>query len=76
MARNTFLPECLAITTGISDTILEGLLHNTISIWVFGLLSNPEGFCFDINCNDEPVNDDPTIEDYNVDRMVYFLKKI
>ena len=42
---------------------------------MFGLLSNPEGFCFDINCNDEPVNDDPTIEDYNVDRMVYFKKK-
>ena len=33
--------------------------------------SEPAGFCFDVLCNDEPVNDDPTLEGYNVDAMVY-----
>lgn len=29
--------------------------------------SPPPGFCFDIRCTDEPIKDDPTLEDYNLD---------
>jgi len=29
--------------------------------------SPPPGFCFDDVCRDEPIKDDPTLEDYNVD---------
>ncbi|XP_049836992.1 lysosomal alpha-mannosidase-like isoform X2 [Schistocerca gregaria] len=32
--------------------------------------SAPSGFCFDILCNDEPVNDDPNSRGYNVDEKV------
>ena len=32
--------------------------------------SAPSGFCFDINCRDEPINDDIRIKDYNLDSMV------
>ena len=39
-----------------------------------GILPNgynpPPGFCFDIYCNDDPIMDDPTLEDYNVDKKV------
>jgi hypothetical protein len=28
---------------------------------------HPPGFCFDVTCEDEPIKDDPTLEDYNVD---------
>ena len=35
--------------------------------------SNPDGFCFDIICEDEPINDDPRLEEFNVDqRMAEF----
>lgn len=30
----------------------------------------PSGFCFDVNCNDEPIIDNPEIPDYNVDSRV------
>ncbi len=31
----------------------------------------PDGFCFDsVNCNDEPIMDDPAIDDYNLGRKV------
>lgn len=29
--------------------------------------SPPPGFCFDDVCRDEPIKDDPTLEDYNID---------
>jgi lysosomal alpha-mannosidase len=29
-----------------------------------------QGFCFDVCCEDNPVMDDPRLEDYNVDQMV------
>ena len=32
--------------------------------------SNPDGFCFDIICEDEPINDDPRLEEFNVDRRM------
>ncbi|ODN03792.1 Lysosomal alpha-mannosidase, partial [Orchesella cincta] len=43
--------------------------------WLFtGVLYNyylpPDGFCFDITCDDEPINDDPNLADYNVDEKV------
>ena len=34
--------------------------------------SNPAGFCWDINCVDDPINDDPSIEGYNVDEVLQF----
>ncbi len=43
--------------------------------WLFtGVLPNgygpPVGFCFDINCRDDPIMDDPRLHDYNVDEKV------
>lgn len=39
-----------------------------------GVLPNgynpPAGFCWDQSCSDEPVKDDPDLEDYNVDELV------
>ncbi|XP_072528049.1 lysosomal alpha-mannosidase isoform X1 [Salminus brasiliensis] len=39
-----------------------------------GVLPNgynpPPGFCWDQSCSDEPVQDDPELEDYNVDDLV------
>lgn len=32
--------------------------------------SPPPGFCFDVNCNDVPIIDDPSIPDYNVIQRV------
>ena len=29
--------------------------------------SNPKGFCWDILCQDDPINDDPRLEEYNLD---------
>ena len=51
------------------------LLYNTDVDHLFtgvfsGHYNNPEGFCFDLNCVDDPINDDHDIENYNVDDMV------
>jgi hypothetical protein len=27
----------------------------------------PPGYCFDINCHDDPIMDDPDLENYNLD---------
>ncbi|XP_060715118.1 lysosomal alpha-mannosidase [Tachysurus vachellii] len=39
-----------------------------------GILPNgynpPEGFCWDQSCSDAPVQDDPDLQDYNVDQLV------
>ncbi|XP_036420170.1 lysosomal alpha-mannosidase isoform X2 [Colossoma macropomum] len=39
-----------------------------------GVLPNgynpPSGFCWDQSCSDDPVQDDPALEDYNVDELV------
>ena len=32
--------------------------------------SAPPGFCFDINCNDEPIMDNPELHDYNKDERI------
>ncbi|CAH2987949.1 unnamed protein product [Chilo suppressalis] len=47
---------------GKSSDIFTGILYNTYA--------PPPGFCFDILCNDEPIIDDPSSPDYNVDRRV------
>lgn len=42
--------------------------------------SPPPGFCFDIRCTDEPIKDDPTLEDYNLDsksdKLVNYFKSM
>lgn len=45
------------------------------SSWLFtGAMYNgygpPGGFCFDIFCGDEPINDNPKLHDYNVQQKV------
>ena len=35
-----------------------------------GHYSNPSGFCFDIACTDEPINDNPKLQGYNVEEKV------
>ena len=35
-----------------------------------GHYNNPSGFCFDIACTDEPINDNPKLQGYNVDEKV------
>ena len=32
--------------------------------------SAPPGFCFDINCSDEPIMDNPDLHDYNKDERI------
>lgn len=45
-----------------------------------GVLPNgynpPAGFCWDQSCSDTPVQDDPDLEDYNVDELVDAFIKI
>ena len=57
--------------TGIFSCILY---LNTI---VVGVNENgygpPSGFCFDTYCGDQPIMDDPRLEDYNVDDKVKFF---
>ena len=45
-----------------SQTIFTGVFDNHYS--------HPEGFCFDIICVDEPINDDPRLEEWNVDERL------
>lgn len=33
----------------------------------------PKGFCFDTYCGDQPIMDDPNLEDNNVDEKVKFF---
>ena len=47
---------------GPSSHLLSGLLAKHYN-W-------PNGFCFDDNCSDEPIVDDPESEEYNMDQMV------
>ncbi|KAB7502024.1 Lysosomal alpha-mannosidase [Armadillidium nasatum] len=50
--------------------------------WIFtGALPNgyspPKGFCFDLLCPDDPIMDDPRLEDYNKEEMVdTFLSRV
>ncbi len=47
---------------GLNGTIFTGVLPN--------VYQPPPGFCFDELCDDEPIMDDPTLEDYNVNERV------
>ncbi|XP_023330196.1 lysosomal alpha-mannosidase [Eurytemora carolleeae] len=39
--------------------------------------SAPTGFCWDIICTDEPINDDPSLQEYNVDTKISeFVKTV
>lgn len=42
--------------------------------------SPPPGFCFDARCTDEPIKDDPTLEDYNLNiksqKLVDYFKSM
>ncbi|XP_031833177.1 lysosomal alpha-mannosidase II isoform X1 [Nomia melanderi] len=40
------------------------------TVALYNNYSPPPGFCFDVLCNDEPINDDPKSPDYNVDERV------
>jgi lysosomal alpha-mannosidase len=37
---------------------------------LFNGYNPPDGYCFDIFCTDDPINDDPRLEDYNVEEKV------
>ncbi|XP_052266836.1 lysosomal alpha-mannosidase-like isoform X2 [Dreissena polymorpha] len=54
---------------GSKADLFTGVLPN--------LYQPPDGFCFDIFCDDEPIRDDPRLHDYNVDEKVYdFLSAV
>ena len=48
--------------TGEAGDIFTGALYN--------IYAPPPGHCYDVNCNDEPIMDDPRLRDYNVDDKV------
>lgn len=48
--------------TGDSSSIFTGIFYEHYSA--------PAGFCFDVQCNDEPFIDNPRSPDYNVVRKV------
>jgi len=55
------------------EMIWKGASPSNPSSWLFtGALFNgygpPEGFCFDVYCQDEPIKDDKRLTDYNADR--------
>jgi len=52
----------LSVFVGPSSQLLGSALFNGYN--------PPSGFCFDIFCNDSPINDNPRLEDYNVDEKV------
>ena len=54
----------------------EDDVDSTIFTGVFDThYSNPSGFCWDIICEDEPINDDPRLEEYNVDEKINNFEK-
>ena len=49
----------------------EDDLSSTIFTGVFDShYSNPAGFCWDILCTDEPINDDPELDEWNVEQKM------
>lgn len=53
---------------GASSDIFTSVLFN----WY----TSPDGFCFDVLCEDEPIIDDKSSTEYNVDRRVNKKKEI
>lgn len=51
------------------DDIFTGMFASDLYI-------NPNGFCFDILCTDEPIIDNPRLQGYNVDEKVAFQQNI
>lgn len=47
---------------GSKADLFTGILYNTYS--------PPSGFCFDILCNDEPIIDDESSPEFNVEKRV------
>ena len=50
-----------------SSTIFTGVFDNHYS--------NPKGFCWDVLCEDEPINDDPRLEEYNLDATLLSFQR-
>ena len=50
------------LTPGSAGDLFTGVLPNGYS--------PPRGFCFDLLCGDDPIMDDPSLHDYNKDKMV------
>lgn len=45
-------------------------------MWLSGNYGPPDGFCFDLFCADPPIQDDPRLDDYNVnDRVAAFVQQ-
>jgi len=58
----------LFIIAGKSASLFTGALYNGYN--------PPAGYCFDIFCEDDPINDDPKLYDYNLDTKVENFIKI
>ena len=50
-----------------SSTIFTGVFDNHYS--------NPKGFCWDVLCEDEPINDDQRLEEYNLDATLLSFQR-
>ncbi|XP_076655119.1 lysosomal alpha-mannosidase II isoform X1 [Halictus rubicundus] len=52
-----------------------GAKADLFTVAMYNTYSPPPGFCFDVLCRDEPINDDPRSPDYNVpERVNKFLE--
>lgn len=40
--------------------------NNIFFRWIDSVYGSPSGFCFDQSCGDEPIMDDPRLENYNI----------
>uniref|UniRef100_V9IGJ4 Lysosomal alpha-mannosidase n=1 Tax=Apis cerana TaxID=7461 RepID=V9IGJ4_APICE len=47
-----------------------GSRADLFTVVLYNNYSPPPGFCYDVLCNDEPINDDLESPDYNVDERV------
>lgn len=60
--RNAEMVWHASDSLGEKADLFTGILYNTYS--------PPPGFCFDILCSDEPIIDDKSSPEYNVDQKV------
>lgn len=50
--------------------IFKGAEGSLFTVVNYNLYQPPNGFCFDIECSDEPIIDNPKSRDYNVESRV------